>query len=345
MTIEIAPVVFLVGAVAIALVGTRMMKVADRLADRTGWGEAIVGATLLGAATSLPGITASVTAAIDGKAQLALSNALGGIAAQTAFLAVADLCYRKANLEHAAASVPNMLQATLLIFLLASLTLAMAGPAWTFFSVHPITPMLVVFYFLGMKLIQNAKADPMWKPLETDQTETDEPDEEQTDASEDWSLWIRFGGLASIVISAGYFITKAVQVVVDQYAWLDESAAGAFLTAVATSLPELVTSIAAVRRGALTLAVGGIIGGNCFDTLFAAVADVAYRDGSIYHAAAASVDGIPKEIMLIAASMAMTAVVLSGLLYRQKQGFVGIGYESITTLVIYALVVYLITVN
>ncbi|MFW5739202.1 MAG: hypothetical protein ACOC1F_02430 [Myxococcota bacterium] len=40
----------------------------------------------------------------------------------------------------------------------------------------------------------------------------------------------------------------------------------------------------AVRRGALTLAVGGIIGGNSFDVLFVAFADVAYRDGSIYHA-------------------------------------------------------------
>ena len=57
---------------------------------------------------------------------------------------------------------------------------------------------------------------------------------------------------------------------------------GLLLTATATSLPELVTSVAAVRRGALTLAVGGIIGGNAFDTLFTAASDIAYREGSIY---------------------------------------------------------------
>jgi cation:H+ antiporter len=43
---------------------------------------------------------------------------------------------------------------------------------------------------------------------------------------------------------------------------------------------ELVTTIAAVRRGALQLAVGGIIGGNTFDTLFLTAADVSYREGS-----------------------------------------------------------------
>lgn len=40
--------------------------------------------------------------------------------------------------------------------------------------------------------------------------------------------------------------------------------------------------MAAVRRGALTLAVGDILGGNCFDVLFISGSDVAYREGSIY---------------------------------------------------------------
>ena len=132
VSLTIALIVFLVCAAVIAIVGTRMTSVADRLADRTGLGEAFVGAVFLGAATSLPGITASVTAAIGGDGQLALSNALGGIAAQTAFLAIADIAWRKANLEHAAASVANMLQASLLVIILALIiigTLAQIGRA------------------------------------------------------------------------------------------------------------------------------------------------------------------------------------------------------------------------
>lgn len=95
---------FFVAGGVIFLSGLRMTGLADKLADRTGLGEAIIGAVLLGAATSLGGIVVSVTAALDGRASLAFSNSVGGIAAQTVFLAVADMCYRKTNLEHAAAA-------------------------------------------------------------------------------------------------------------------------------------------------------------------------------------------------------------------------------------------------
>ena len=57
------------------------------VADRTGLGEAVVGGVLLGAATSFSGTIVSLTAALDGRASLAFSNGIGGIAAQTAFKA------------------------------------------------------------------------------------------------------------------------------------------------------------------------------------------------------------------------------------------------------------------
>ena len=90
-----------------------MTRVADRLADLTGLGEAVFGAALLGASTSLPGAVASIFMAAAGRADLAVGNAVGGIAAQTAFLVFADLAFRRANLEHAAASVPNMINGIL----------------------------------------------------------------------------------------------------------------------------------------------------------------------------------------------------------------------------------------
>lgn len=84
---------------------------------------------------------------------------------------------------------------------------------------------------------------------------------------------------------------------------LSQAAVGVLLTSVATSLPELVTTVAAVRRGALTLAVAGIIGGNAFDTLFAAASDIAYRGSSIYHV-------IPDQVMLwVALAVLMTGVI------------------------------------
>lgn len=77
-------------AVMIAVAGSRLTALVDDLADRTGLGEAVAGAALLGAATSLSGFVVSVTAAAGGNPELAMSNALGGIAVQTVFLAVAD---------------------------------------------------------------------------------------------------------------------------------------------------------------------------------------------------------------------------------------------------------------
>jgi cation:H+ antiporter len=113
---------------------------------------------------------------------------------------------------------------------------------------------------------------------------------------------------------------------------LSESAVGALLTAVATSLPELVVAVAAVRQGALNLAVGNIIGGNCFDVLFLAGADIAYRDGSLY------AGFVSEDRFLAIASVLMTGILLLGLLHRQRRGFARIGFESTLILAVYGIV-------
>lgn len=105
---------FLAAATVITVAGIGMAETADRLADRTGIGEALFGGVLLGGSTSIPGIVASTTAAAQGHAELAFSNAVGGIAAQTFFLAIADAVYRRANLEHAALVAGIQIRATII---------------------------------------------------------------------------------------------------------------------------------------------------------------------------------------------------------------------------------------
>lgn len=97
-----------------------------------------------------------MTAAGDGYPAIAFSTAVGGIAAQTAFLALADIAYRETNLEHAAASVPNMLAGALLMSLLALLLVAIHGPQISWFGVHPATVVLVVGYVAGIRLVYRA---------------------------------------------------------------------------------------------------------------------------------------------------------------------------------------------
>lgn len=324
---------FLAATVAILAAGSRLTAVADVLAEKTGLGEALVGAVLLGAATSLSGIVTSVTAAADGNAELAVSNAVGGIAAQTVFLAVADAFYRQANLEHAAASPANLAQGTLLVTLLAIPLLAFSSPEVTILGVHPATPVLIAGYFFGLRIISQAQTEPMWGPMRTPETQVEEDEEEEDDGRlsgvSTTGLWLRFALFAPVIGVAGYVVARTGTNIAAETG-LTATVVGAFLTAVVTSLPELVTSVAAVRRGALTLAVGGIIGGNAFDTIFLAFSDVAYRDGSIYHA----IDG--RQIFLISLTIMLTGLLLLGLIRREKRGIANIGFESFLILVLYA---------
>ncbi|NYS61465.1 sodium:calcium antiporter [Vreelandella salicampi] len=329
--------VFAACAVTIALAGTRLTRVVDQLADKTGLGEAIAGALLLGAATSLSGIVLSVTAAWKGHPELAISNALGGIAVQTLFLAVADLFYRRANLEHAAASAPNLLQNALLISLLAVILLAPSLPDFTFWGISPVTPVLFALYVYGIFLVKGARHTPMWKPSVTKETRSDVP-EDDADTPALSRLVIEFVVLMSVMGLAGWTLEPAATNIAAQTG-LGQTAVGVLLTATSTSLPELVTSVAAVRRGALTLAVGGIIGGNAFDTLFTATSDIAYREGSIYHAVTED------TIIWITLSLLMTSALMMGLIRRQEQGIARIGTESVAIVLIYGLGVVLVLIR
>lgn len=320
--------IFAACALVIAVLGTWITRVVDQLADRTGVGEAVAGAVLLGASTSLAGVVLSVTAAYKGHAELAVSNALGGIAVQTLFLVVADFAYRRANLEHAAASVPNMLQNALLIVLLALILLAPQLPDYTFWGVHPLTPVLFITYLYGIHLVRGARRYPMWRPSQTRETREDTPDDISAMPSLP-RLCLEFVLLMLGLGLAGWLLEPAANNIAIKTG-LSQTAVGVLLTAVSTSIPELVTSIAAVRRGALTLAVGGIIGGNAFDTLFTAASDIAYRPGSIYHAMA------PDSRLWVALTLVMSGILMMGLLRRQERGIARIGSESAAIVVLYA---------
>jgi cation:H+ antiporter len=320
-----ALVLLVLAAVVLGVGGTRFTRVVDRLADRTGLGEALAGAVLIGAVTSLPGLTTSVVGAAEGDPSFAVSNSLGGIAAQTAFLVLADLTYRRANLEHAAASLANLLQALLLITLVGVVLLAVAAPDVSVLGLHPATLVLPVVYLYGLRLTQAIGQDPLWAATQTSETRQDVPDADDGGYSLP-RLWSEFGVLALVVAGTGYAVAVAGLTVVEQTG-LSSSFVGTGLTAVVTSLPELVTVLVAVRIGALTLAVGNIIGGNSFDVLFVAAADIAYRDGSLYHAVDASTK------IVLAVVVLMTAVLAAGLVRRERGG---IGFEGPLILALYA---------
>jgi cation:H+ antiporter len=329
-SVPLSITLFLIAVLVIGFAGTKMAKLADCLADATGLGEAFVGALFLGGSTSLAGIVTSVTAAAHDHPELAISNALGGIAAQTVFLGIADMVYRKANLEHAAASVATLMQATLLVTLLAIPLMAMAGPDVSVVGIHPASLIIPLAYFFGLRLVSDAQKKPMWNPQRTDKTRIEEPvnDESKSEPPQLAKMWLQFALLAVTVAIAGYSVGDAAVSICVQTG-LSESLVGGIFTAICNSLPELVTTIAAVRQGALTLALGGTIGGNSFDVLLLAFSDLAYRKGSIYHALEA------RQVFIVALTILMTGILLLGLLRREKHGIGNIGFESVLVLILY----------
>lgn len=319
--------VFMICVAAIAFAGTRLSLVADKLADHTGMGEVVAGALFIGAATSLPGAITSMATAAQGAPGLAIGNAFGGLTAQTAFIAVADLFYRRANLEHAAASATGLAQGVLLIALLSIPLMAAVEPAVDVWGVHPVSIIVPLTYVGGLHLLARIHEEPMWQPVETEETrdEVSEPDPEESGSVP--SLWARFLLYSGITAVAGFFIGEASLAIVAETA-LSESAVGTVLAAVANSLPELFTAIAAVRIGAVSLAVGDVIGGNAFEVMFLSAADFFY-DGSIYHA----MTGQNQSTAVMA--VLMTAVLLLGMIRRQESGPGGIGFESALVLALY----------
>ncbi|MDR4495003.1 MAG: hypothetical protein MRJ99_11260 [Nitrospirales bacterium] len=127
----------------------------------------------------------------------------------------------------------------------------------------------------------------------------------------------------------GGWLVAHAGIVISARTGLSETVVGTLFTAVSTSLPELVTVMTAVRHGALTLAVGGVLGGNAFDTLLVAISDVIHKDGSIYvH--------IPEHLLFLSAlTILMTGILLMGLVQREKHGVGNIGFESFLILSIY----------
>jgi cation:H+ antiporter len=189
-------------------------------------------------------------------------------------------------------------------------------------GINPITPVLIGVYLVGLHNAHRIFQEPMWLPRQTDETKEDET------ASDDGGrslarLLVLFGGLVVIVGSAGYVVGET-GLKLSERLGLSQSLVGSLGTATVTSLPELVTTIAAVRRGAPQLAIGGIIGGNMFDSLFVAASDIAYREGSIYHAISDA------TIFWMGLVIVMTSVLLLGLLRREREGPGKIGWESVS---------------
>ena len=323
-------VLFLVGAGIVANLGPRLVGVVQTLGERYDLGQALTGAILLGVSTSLPGITAVATAGLGNNADLAVSTCFGGIIAQTSFLVVADLLHPRRNLEADVHASGVMMSGTLLIGLIGLAVLAIVGPEWPMWHIHPASLLLPAVYLIGVKIIDRTKDEPGWRTERAPEEEVEgaEVEEAGLDEVSTGRLLVRYLGLALVVAATGWLLARTGDAV-GSALHLNDSVAGSLLIGQATSLPELVTVIAAVRLPAPALAVSNIIGGNAFDVLFLTVGDVTYREGSIYHAVA------NQSTFLGVMGILATAALVMGLIHRKKAAILNIGFEQAAIFIIY----------
>ncbi|PRX47131.1 cation:H+ antiporter [Prauserella shujinwangii] len=327
--------VFVLAGALTVVCSIRLASLGDALADRTGWGEAFFGAVFFGVASSLSGITMTGVSAAQGQPELAYSNAVGGIAVQTLAIVAADAAHRRVNLEHAAASVRNLLFGCLLIVLLGTGLLASLSPDVTVAGVHPASFVMVALYAGGLKLIHDQR-EPMWRAVSTRETKPDEPEDHGAlGRRRTRTLWGEFVLIAAVVVVGGWAIARAAESLVVQTG-LAAGLVGAIFMGVVNALPETVTAVAAVRRGALTLAVAAVIGGNSLDALNLVLGDVVFRAGSLFHAAT------PDQLFLTGSALLMTAVLLGGLLVRQRRGWWRLGFDGVMLAAIYATAVLIL---
>lgn len=341
--------IFVLATAVVATVGPRLARTAEAIANRLDLGQVLVGAVLLGVVTSLPGLVLTVVAASSGDTELAVSNALGGVAAQTLFLAIADITFRSGTLSSHVPTRQVGFQAALLMVLLSLVIIGLGSSSTELWRIHPVSVGLVVSYLGGLALsrrIERRDLSPIGGEGDPSEVEggrgglrgklgelEDSPDVEREEDRPWRELWARFATAAVTLSAAGVALAWAGSDLASSTA-LSASSVGVLLTAVATSTPELVTSVAAARRGAIGLAAGDIIGGNTFDTLFVAAADVA-SSGSIFAAAGSSAVGLTGLAVLL------NGVLLAGLV-RQGVGSRDVDVESISIVVIWAVAAVLI---
>lgn len=327
---------FVICAVVIWYAGSHLTIYADIIADRTGLGEAFVGLVVLAVATSLPEIGRTITASAIGNAPLAVSSLFGGITLQTAILAVADLVIAKRVLTYFAPRPVLLLQGASVVLLLGVALAGIAeGEVFTLFNVGLWTFLLLGIYVISLYLLRSYETREVWRPVHVpDELKREQLDREASRgryserATHHIALLFGFGSV--IIFIAGVALAQVGDALATQTG-LGAGFVGATLLAFASALPEMSTTIAAVRLGAYSMAVANIFGTNALLVALLFLGDVFYRQGAILSAVDRG------SVFAAAAGIVATAVYLFGLIERRNLKVLGMGIDSLVVLVVYFL--------
>lgn len=323
---------FLIMAGLIIISGTYLSRFGDVIADKTGLGQAIIGVALIAMATSLPELVTSSTAGFLNAPNIAVGNAFGSNTFNLIILGIIDVMHDNKlplsfslNYSHVMTGAWGILLSAIVVIsiIIANFTNYSIG----IFGVGLDSIIILLTYFLAMFLVVRfGRKNPL------DESTREEAPFLETSLQK---ASLGFAVCAAVIVYAGVRLA----VTGDQIATMtgiDHTFIGSILIAAATSLPELVTAIAAVKIKAYDMAAGNVLGSNIFNMSIVFFADIFYRDGYLLSSV--------KMLHLITASIGiiMSSIFIVGLFYKSKKKVFGIGWDSLAVFAVYILGFYLL---
>lgn len=293
MSIWIALFIFVIGIILVIKGGDWFVDAASWIARVAGIPPFIIGATIVSIATTMPEMIVSLIAAGDGKAEMAIGNAVGSVTVNTGMIMALAMIFLSVVTERKR----YIRQCLLLIAAAAVLFIGSQGGSLSLWA--SIVLAVIFAAFMGINL-STAKKDMA---------------ESGAEPSDKKTLWKNIGmfivGAGCIVLGSdllvdgGSAIAKALGV--------PERVIAVTLVAIGTSLPELVTTLTAIRKKEASLSVGNIIGANIIDlTLILPLCSLVSGENLPVSAQSAGIDMGACLIVLVAALVPM--------LVRQKAG-------------------------
>ncbi|MBQ8559291.1 MAG: calcium/sodium antiporter [Tyzzerella sp.] len=221
----------------------------------------VIGLTIVAFGTSAPELAVSVSAAIKGSNDIAIGNVVGSNIFNTLVVLGASAVITPIAVEKGIIKkdYPLSIFAAILLGVLSLDMILFKAPAMTLGRVDGII-LLVAFAFFMYTTVKAGLKQRAAANLE----------HEEALANMHMPTWksilILVLGLAGIVIGGDLSVDGAKEIA--RVFGLSEALIGLTIVAVGTSLPELVTSIVAARKGESDIAVGNAIGSNIFNIFF-----------------------------------------------------------------------------
>jgi len=292
--------------------GARLSRYGDILAEKTGMGRTWLGLVVLAAITSLPELATGVSAVLWVDApDITVGDLLGSCVFNLLILALLDLLY-PGGPALTSADQGHLLAACFGIMMLGVAVMGLMAPhplaTIAFGHVGLISLVLLVSYLVAMRALFRYQRRERAAYLALQEKEQ----ERLYDDISFSSAAGKFGAHALIVVIAGVYLPRVADGMAHLLGW-QQSVVGTILVAAATSLPELVVTISALRFGAIDLAVGNLFGSNLVNLAFLGLMGLFYVKAPIMQAVAS------KHIGTAMMAIVMTAIAGGELIYRPQK--------------------------